>query len=192
MSMSEAITEGRILDALDAKHTPGPRDLTRWIGARHVRNAAGFSANRTFDYVAIDTWESKHLAVHVYEVKVSRGDWLRELRDPDKTAAALAVADHFSVVAPRDVVKLDELPASWGLIEFTLQGALRTVRAARRLTPTPVRVGGGFDQETQRWTASRKAHAPLDRSFTVAFLRALDRRLSQAAPPVESSLGGAS
>jgi hypothetical protein len=51
------------------------------------------------------------------EIKVDRGDWKRELADPKKAEDAAKVADRFSIVAPRGVVELAEVPATWGYIE---------------------------------------------------------------------------
>lgn len=52
-----------------------------WVVATEVRNAASFDANRSADALAFNFWTSRGLAVHGYEVKVSRSDWLRELKD---------------------------------------------------------------------------------------------------------------
>ena len=52
-----------------------------------------------------------------FEVKVSRADWLSEVKKPDKHLPAKALAGQLYVVAPPDVVKVEELPAGVGLIE---------------------------------------------------------------------------
>lgn len=82
-----------------------------------VRNAAGFGATRTFDAVSVSLWPSRGIVIHVYEIKCSRSDWLRELKDPAKADAAAKVADHFSVVVSDPKIVADgELPATWGLL----------------------------------------------------------------------------
>lgn len=88
----------------------------------HVRNDAGFSANRTFDAVAMNLWPSRGMAIDVFEVKVSRSDWQRELSKPDKAEAACQIGDRFTVVAPAGCVHDGELPDTWGLLEVTGDG----------------------------------------------------------------------
>lgn len=131
----------------------------------HVRNAAGFNANRTFDAVVIGLWPSRGHDIHVLEVKVDRGDWKRELADPAKAEDAAKVADRFSMVAPRGVIELAEVPATWGFIEASggvideetglITGRkLRTVRAAPLLRPAD------------------ECRGPIPRGLLVAMLRA--------------------
>jgi hypothetical protein len=55
------------------------------------------------------------------EVKISRGDWLREIKAPTKARLALAVSNFMWVAAPAGVVKSEELPAHWGLLEVNPQ-----------------------------------------------------------------------
>jgi hypothetical protein len=51
-----------------------------------------------------------------FEVKASRGDFLRELKRPLKRRAALVLSNEFYFVAPEGVIKRDELPLECGLI----------------------------------------------------------------------------
>jgi hypothetical protein len=110
-------TERELLDLLEKMLTkPGNGGAGEYAFMRQVRNAAGFDAKRTFDGVSVGLWPSRGHDIHVYEVKVSRSDWQRELAHPQKAEDAAKVADRFSIVAPRDVVHVDDLPATWGLI----------------------------------------------------------------------------
>jgi hypothetical protein len=104
----------------------------------HVRDAAGFDAGTTIDALAMHLWPSQHHAMHAFEVKVSRGDWRRELAHPEKSAPWLAVVDYFTVVAPQGVVLVEELPDRWGLLELVgPTGVFRERRPARRITERP-------------------------------------------------------
>lgn len=109
----------------------------RYAFVEHVRDNAGFDARRTIDAVAIDTWPSTGLTVTAIEVKVSRGDWLRELRDPTKAGAFLRPGrcDAFAVAGPVGVVKPDDLPTGWGWYE--LGDTVRCRRRAKNLRPIP-------------------------------------------------------
>jgi hypothetical protein len=87
-----------------------------------VRNKAGFEAERTFDAVAIDLWPSRGLTIEIFEVKCTRTDWQSELANPLKAEAACAIADRFTIVAPKGCVKPEELPHGWGLVEVLGDG----------------------------------------------------------------------
>jgi hypothetical protein len=158
------IREHDVIAALESRYAKVMQTGRRYITAPQVRNAAGFDATRTFDYVAIDTWTSGHLAVHIFEIKVARSDWLRELKQPQKTAEALRHADYFWIAATPGVVKVDELPDRWGLIEVRPENRtpLHTQRAAKRLTPRPSRPGYDTD-ESGALVRRGRGHAPLDR-----------------------------
>lgn len=111
-------TEGELLQLLDRRHAKsGNGGSGEFAFLTHVRNDGGFNASRTFDAVAVSLWPSRGYAIDVYEVKVSRSDWLRELKDPAKSEAAWEIGDRFWIVATAGVVDHDELPPGWGLIE---------------------------------------------------------------------------
>lgn len=83
-----------------------------------VRSATGFSGRlRSADALAMSLWPSRGLELHGFEIKVSRGDWLRELKEPQK-AEEIARFCHrwWLVVGDPKIVKEDELPATWGLL----------------------------------------------------------------------------
>jgi len=121
-----------------------------------VRNDAGFNSTRTFDAMSLSLWPSRGHTLHVFEIKVSRGDWLRELKDPAKGEAACAIADRFSIVAPRGVVVPAELPSTWGLIEIIGDAPWKT----RTRVSAPSLLEDG-----------RKNRGPLPRGLVVAMLR---------------------
>lgn len=118
------LTEAHVLQLLRDKHSKsGNGGSGEYAFLTHVRSAAGFDANRTFDAVAVSLWPSRGLALDVFEVKVSRSDWQRELSKPAKAEDACAVADRFWIVAPAGAVRSGELPPKWGLIEVTGDGS---------------------------------------------------------------------
>jgi hypothetical protein len=105
----------------------------RWVVAEHVRNDSGFWAQRCCDFIAVDMWPGTGNALHGHEVKVSRSDWLAELRQPEKSLPFLGVCDHWWIAVPEaKIVKLDELPVDWGLLVLGARG-LRAVKSAPRL-----------------------------------------------------------
>lgn len=109
---------------------------------RQVRNATGFPGQvRTADALAVSLWPSRGISLTGVEVKVSRSDWLRELKQ-DKTAEIQKYCNSWFVVAPEKVIEPAEIPAHWGCIE--LNGSKRgykTVKAAAALKPQPLSLG---------------------------------------------------
>lgn len=92
----------------------------------------GGSAGR-MDAAAVCLYTSRSFAVHGFEVKVDRSDWLTELNDPSKNSLGLEEVDYWWIVAPStDVVRVSELPKRWGLYTCSGRG-LRVTRRAERL-----------------------------------------------------------
>jgi len=137
--------------------------LPEWVLVPQVRDATGWDGNRTADAVAMNCYPSKGLEVHGFEFKVSRSDWLRELRDGSKAEAVAKNCDRWWIVAPPDVVAKADLPVTWGLL-VVKDGELRTSVAAPPL-PTEGR--------------------DLRRPFVASFLRGC---LSRATKPTEDEL----
>jgi hypothetical protein len=74
---------------------------------------------RRIDAVAFNMWGARSHRVLGFEVKVSRGDWLRELKSWEKSGEWERVVDEFIVVAPAKMIAVDEIPAGWGLLELS-------------------------------------------------------------------------
>lgn len=111
---------------------------------------------RRIDLFVMFLWNMDRLRRIAYEVKVTRADFLSELRKPEKRAFALSVSNEYYFVTPPGLVRPSEIPPEAGLIEVTSSGVRvkRTapfretgqppwyfvaalVRAATRLTPIP-------------------------------------------------------
>lgn len=109
-----------------------------WAFFSHVRNAAGFHANRTMDGLAMGLWPSRGLELLGFEVKINRADWRRELANPRKAEeAGYAFCDRWYLVTGKDVVQDGELPTTWGHL---VQRGTRLVECVKapRLEPTPI------------------------------------------------------
>jgi hypothetical protein len=130
---------------------------------QQVRNAAGFDARRTLDAISMGLWPSRGLMLHGYELKCSRSDWVRELKDPAKAEQFLPMLDFFWIVTSKDVVREDELPENWGLLVAQKTGLVQKVPAGALRDLTPV---------------ARKRPLPpgMDRSFLASLLRAAVRQ----------------
>lgn len=129
MNPTTACTSPQITKLLHAKH-----HAPEWASFAELRNAAGFSANRSFDFWTINTWPSKGLKTIGYEIKVSRSDFARELENPRKRKALEEVCHECYFAAPKGLIDPRELPEGWGLIEAT--NVLRiAVRAPQKSEP---------------------------------------------------------
>ena len=133
-------TERDVLNLLAQRYSVVSQGVSvRYAYAEHVRSHAGFDARRTADFIAMDLWPMKGLHLHGHEVKVSRSDWLTELRDPSKAEEFKRYMDRWwLVVSDRSIVKPGELPDGWGLMAPDKHGNLRVIRPAPILTPEPM------------------------------------------------------
>ena len=141
----------------------------RWVCAEHVRNDSGFWAARTADFMALDMWPGTGNALHGHEVKVSRGDWLAELKKPEKALPFIEVVDYWWLAVPdASIVKDGELPLDWGLLVLGPRG-LRAKKAAPRLHG-PAGTSG----------QAHRSQAPLPRGFTASLMRGVAKTATRA------------
>lgn len=136
-----AMTEADMTEALHVRYGQVHGNGGRYAVAAGVRSHAGFDARRTADFVAMDLWPSKGLALHGHEIKVSRPDWLRELKEPEKSAEFIPYMNYWwAVVSGPRIVRDGELPEGWGLMVMRGQLLVVARQAPRRdalpLTPT--------------------------------------------------------
>lgn len=115
------------LQSLLARRYAAPDYALIW----EVRDGTGFAAQgRQMDAMAMSLWPSRGMEVHGFELKVSRGDWLRELKQPEKAEAFHQFVDRWWVVADKDVVNVAELPKGWGLLVAKETELRQSVQAA--------------------------------------------------------------
>jgi hypothetical protein len=131
------VTTTLSLEQLILRRHPMPA----WAVFFEVGNSTGFSTNRWADAVAIGIWPSHGHKIHGFEVKRSRGDWLRELKDPKKADAVSKFCDHWWLVAKDKSVALgSEIPDTWGLL-VPRGDSLVAVRDAPKREPMPLTKG---------------------------------------------------
>jgi hypothetical protein len=112
-----------------------------WAIFFEVGDATGANQRRWADAVAMNLYPSRGLELHGFEVKVSRSDWTKELKSPDKSGPVQQYCDRWWVVCPAGVIKEGELPPTWGHYEVSPGGKIRQVVAAPKLTPVEVTRG---------------------------------------------------
>lgn len=113
---------------------------------------------RYADAVAVGLWNSHGHKVEGIEVKVSRSDFLSEMRQPEKSAPVFKFCDHWWLACPKDMVKPDEIPSTWGLLELLDSGILKVKVRAPKLDPSPITLGF--------FAAMARRHAGMDEQMT--------------------------
>jgi hypothetical protein len=124
-----------VMEAL-AKRYPAPE----YAFFTEIRDHTGFAraTPHTADALAMGLWPSRGLELLGFEVKASRPDWLRELKDPGKAEAICRFCDRWWIVTGTpDIVQAGELPPTWGLLVLTARG-LKTTVEAPKLDPQPI------------------------------------------------------
>lgn len=90
---------------------------TEWATFFEVADSTG-AASGYMDMLAMNLWSSRGYAIHGFEVKASRGDWLKELKTPKKADLFFNRVDYWwLVIGDKEIVKPGELPDTWGLIQ---------------------------------------------------------------------------
>lgn len=102
----------------------------------NVADSTGI-ANRRADAISMAAWKSRGYLIHGFEIKISRGDWLRELKQPEKTECLQKYCDHWWIVVSDQSIVRGDLPEPWGLMVANGKG-LATVVKAPKLTPVPM------------------------------------------------------
>lgn len=79
---------------------------------------------RRIDAVAVGLWAKTQYLVHGVEIKVSRGDLLSELREPEKAATAANTVDRWWLaLGDRTLLRdNDPLPDGWGVLAASGRG----------------------------------------------------------------------
>lgn len=114
----DSIVATDVVDALRRRH-----NHEEWAFFTEIAPHTGW-AGRWIDALAMNLWHSNKYFRISYEVKVSRSDFLRELKHPGKRQWALKLSNEFYFAAPKGMIKPEELPEEAGLIEITQNGAV--------------------------------------------------------------------
>lgn len=102
-----------------------------WVFLPQVRSSTG-TANRIADGMAFNMYHSTGYEIIGFEIKVSRSDWLSELKDMSKSNEIMEYCDKwYLVVSDASIVKDGELPKNWGLL------VLKDDKLVQKIRPTP-------------------------------------------------------
>lgn len=113
----------------------------QWATFFEVRNDAGFAGDRSADVLSVGLWRSMNLAIHGFEVKQDRRDFLNEMKTPEKSDAVARYCDHWWLaIDDEKIAKPEEVPGAWGLV-LAKGGELVTIKKAPKLEPAPLERG---------------------------------------------------
>jgi hypothetical protein len=159
-----------------------------WAVLPGVASSTGAVTTRRCDAIAMSLWPSRGLELHGFEIKVSRADFLRELKNPEKAEQVAKYCDRWWLVTSDEhIVQAGELPPTWGLlvrhgrslrlkvaapqlqpVEMTRRFLAALLRVAATSMPGPKRIEEerksareeGFEQgkDSERWLKNNLTH----------------------------------
>lgn len=148
---SKAFTTPEVNQMLWNKYT----DKGEYVLLFDVPNVVGVRQERRCDAIAIGMWQSTGRLIHGFEVKVSRSDWLREVKDVSKADHFIEQCDRWWLVTGDiSVAKPEEIPEAWGWMTATKTG-LRIQRPAKPLPQDETRIKRGWAFALIRRAAER-------------------------------------
>lgn len=128
-SGDEIKTEAEMIKAL-RRHFCGPS----YALLTGVTNGTGRNNTNEADAIAMSIWPSRGLYLIGIEIKVSRSDWLRELKNPAKAESIARYCDQWCIAAGSEsIVQISELPKPWGLLVPGPGGNLKVAKAPAQI-----------------------------------------------------------
>src|ERR1035437_85951 len=108
-----ALTSKDIIEAIRLRYAHP------WILIPELRCGSGFGkrSEQRMDAWVMHAYPSESNLRIGFEIKVSRQDFLNELKQPLKRRGALLLSNQFFFIAPVGIVKPEEVPIECGLIE---------------------------------------------------------------------------
>lgn len=123
------MTSQDIIKALKRRYKNDSRQTPRYVIAEEVRLGLGFAymqagnVARRLDCIVLDTYSD--LAVIGFEIKVSRSDFLADLKLPEKHDQALRTVDKFFWICPEKLIQPHEIPPGMGLMWVSTKKVIR-------------------------------------------------------------------
>ncbi len=132
-----------------------------WVFLEEVRNRTGFGGRERYaDAIAMQVWASRGYEVHGFEYKVSRSDVVKELNSPEKSAVIQKYCDKWwLVVGDKNIIHLDEVPKTWGLMTPFGDKRLKVKVQAPKLKREPLTeafIASVFRNAKRSWFDSEK------------------------------------
>jgi hypothetical protein len=141
---------------------------SEWVFLRELRVGTGRhkAALQRLDAFALNCFPHLGMKRICYEVKLSRADFLCEMRQPLKRRIGMRFSNEFYFVTPAGLLALTDLPVECGLVEIAPGGGCRiTVPAPWRDTPGPTWQFAAAMLRNQRRATSVPAPNPQQQRF---------------------------
>lgn len=129
------IDSDRIIKSLKASFSH-----PKYLSLSEARIGTGFGKEneQRIDFWAMSSYPSENFLKYSFEVKTSRSDFLREIKNPDKRKWAMRYSNHYIFAAPANMLKPDEIPLECGLWEFC-QNEGSALLQIKKTVPSPYR-----------------------------------------------------
>lgn len=130
--------EFSILDMLTAKYPKGQFSILS-----EVNHTIG--GGRRADFVIVSFWRSRGLKIIGIERKSDRGDWLKELKAPEKADKVFQYCDEWFLLTDEEgVASIEEIPTTWGWMHVKRKkngspSHINYLKPAPKLTPEILR-----------------------------------------------------
>lgn len=150
---------GELTDMVISKYGAlnGAANLGKYIPLTQVASSTG-GANNIADIMILGAWQSSGNLLEGFEVKVSRADWLNEVKNPTKSLPSKQYCHKWwLVIADATMVKDGELPEDWGMMAIE-NGTLKIIKKAPFLEPVPL----AMDFVASLLRTDARASIPLD------------------------------
>jgi len=119
-TMGITFTAQMIKALLSNRHPPG-----EWVLIYELSNGTGYNPNQRYvDAFALNCWPSKGFTRIAYEIKVSRSDFINELKRPEKRQWAMEVSHQFWFACAPGVAEKSEIPEGCGLLVASKNGKM--------------------------------------------------------------------
>jgi hypothetical protein len=122
------MTEAFIVEALARRH-PGPASFFH----ANFEVGNGSIGGSRVDGLAMELYASGGYIVTAYEIKVSRGDFKREMKAARKNRFIRECADEFVFVCPQGLIREDEVGPTDGLLYVRPDGSTRIQKRPLRI-----------------------------------------------------------
>jgi len=105
---------------------------SEYIHLSEVQDGTGYARSGAADGVIIPIWPSRGHCMIGIEIKVSRGDWLKELKQPRKADAFFKKCYQWYLVTmgKDNIAQPEEIPQPWGHIHISDEEKVRTKKKA--------------------------------------------------------------
>ncbi len=133
---SAVIVTDKIKKALRERYRPRPGRIRQWVYYEEIEIK---SESRRLDGIAFNLYRSQEFKRISFEIKASRADFLKELKQPEKREAAMRYTHEFYFVVGPDVLFPSEVPENCGYMVLGDSGGIRIRKHAelRKAEPLP-------------------------------------------------------